>query len=210
MNWVSSFSHVDEESGSKMDIHNLATVITPNVLYSPYKDEPKLGKVEGGVDETFLAIEAVHSLIECNESMCEVSSAADFLLVRSRSFANIPPCRYLRILLLYSTTPVSGRTMPRSLRKKFSSATATGQRLQQSATQSLSTSPNTHLAPPAPPAASTQSSQESTQTRSRKVQCAQSLRKAVSPRPTCHTTLSNRTEAQKATVAALHEMAGGK
>jgi hypothetical protein len=79
MNWVSSFSHVDEESGSKMDIHNLATVITPNVLYSPYKDEPKLGKVEGGVDETFLAIEAVHSLIECNESMCEVSSTTNFL-----------------------------------------------------------------------------------------------------------------------------------
>jgi hypothetical protein len=73
MNWVSSFSHVDEESGSKMDIHNLATVITPNVLYSPYKDEPKMGNATGGVDETFLAIEAVHSLIECNESMCEVS-----------------------------------------------------------------------------------------------------------------------------------------
>lgn len=80
MNWVSSFSHVDEESGSKMDIHNLATVITPNVLYSPYKDEPRLGKVEGGVDETFLAIEAVHSLIECNESMCEVGSMNQLLV----------------------------------------------------------------------------------------------------------------------------------
>lgn len=86
MNWVSSFSHVDEESGSKMDIHNLATVITPNVLYSPYKDEPKLGKVEGGVDETFLAIEAVHSLIECNESMCEVCSASDFLVGEVETF----------------------------------------------------------------------------------------------------------------------------
>ena len=83
MNWVSSFSHVDEESGSKMDIHNLATVITPNVLYSPYKDEPKLGKVEGGVDETFLAIEAVHSLIECNESMCEVSLNSNILSMLS-------------------------------------------------------------------------------------------------------------------------------
>lgn len=73
MNWVSSFSHVDEESGSKMDIHNLATVITPNVLCSPFKGEARPGKEEGGVDESFLAIEAVHSLIECNESMCEVS-----------------------------------------------------------------------------------------------------------------------------------------
>lgn len=66
MNWVSSFSHVDEESGSKMDIHNLATVITPNIIHR--------GKENVPVDDSFLAIEAVHSLIECNESMCEVSS----------------------------------------------------------------------------------------------------------------------------------------
>lgn len=64
LNWVSSFSHVDEESGSKMDIHNLATVITPNILHR--------GKENVPVDDSFLAIEAVHSLIECNESMCEV------------------------------------------------------------------------------------------------------------------------------------------
>jgi hypothetical protein len=67
MNWVSSFSHVDEESGSKMDIHNLATVITPNVIHR--------GKENVPVDDSFLAIEAVHSLIECNESMCEVSQS---------------------------------------------------------------------------------------------------------------------------------------
>ena len=64
LNWVSSFSHVDEESGSKMDIHNLATVITPNILYSHSKNS--------GMDDSFLAIEAVYSLIECNEAMCEV------------------------------------------------------------------------------------------------------------------------------------------
>merc|ERR1711939_761834 len=34
MNWVASFHTVDEETGSKMDIHNLATVIAPNILYS--------------------------------------------------------------------------------------------------------------------------------------------------------------------------------
>lgn len=65
LQWVSSFSHVDEESGSKMDIHNLATVITPNIAHS--------GKDSVPVDDSFMAIEAVHSLIECNESMCEVS-----------------------------------------------------------------------------------------------------------------------------------------
>ena len=66
LKWVSSFSHVDEESGSKMDIHNLATVVTPNVLHR--------GKEVVPVDDAFLAIEAVHSLIEFNEGMCEVSS----------------------------------------------------------------------------------------------------------------------------------------
>ncbi len=65
LGWCSSFSHVDEESGSKMDIHNLATVITPNILYSNSKNV--------GMDDSFLAIEAVHSLIECNDVMCEVS-----------------------------------------------------------------------------------------------------------------------------------------
>lgn len=54
--WVASFSHVDEETGSKMDLHNLATVITPNILYSKSKDPSK--------DESFLAIEAVHNLLK--------------------------------------------------------------------------------------------------------------------------------------------------
>ena len=73
MNWVSSFSHVDEESGSKMDIHNLATVLTPNIIHR--------GKEVMPVDDSFLAIEAVHSLIECNETMCEVS----FITLRAGS-----------------------------------------------------------------------------------------------------------------------------
>jgi hypothetical protein len=64
LNWVSSFSHVDEESGSKMDIHNLATVMTPNILYSNTKT--------ASMDESFLAIEAVSSLITFNDTMCEV------------------------------------------------------------------------------------------------------------------------------------------
>ncbi|KAM0714821.1 hypothetical protein Q7P37_009285 [Cladosporium fusiforme] len=88
LNWVSSFSHVDEESGSKMDIHNLATVITPNVLYSPYKDDPNAKPGANGVDETFLAIEAVHSLIECNESMCEVPEDLALILNDSGLWSN--------------------------------------------------------------------------------------------------------------------------
>jgi RhoGAP domain len=64
LKWVSSFHTVDEESGSKMDIHNLATVIAPNILYSSSKS-PEL-------ENSFLAVEAVHTLLENNEAMCEV------------------------------------------------------------------------------------------------------------------------------------------
>ena len=69
LNWASSFSQVDEETGSKMDTHNLATVITPNILFSNSKNV--------GMDESFLAIEAVHSLIDYNDQMCEVSFSVD-------------------------------------------------------------------------------------------------------------------------------------
>ena len=61
--WVASFHQVDEESGSKMDTHNLATVIAPNILYTSAKTP---------VDDNFLAIEVVHTLIEWNNEMCEV------------------------------------------------------------------------------------------------------------------------------------------
>ncbi|KAI9722695.1 MAG: hypothetical protein M1812_001626 [Candelaria pacifica] len=78
LNWASSFSHVDEESGSKMDVHNLATVITPNILYSNSKNV--------GMDDSFLAIEAVHSLIECNDTMCEVPEDLQSILNDSTLF----------------------------------------------------------------------------------------------------------------------------
>lgn len=64
LQWVSSFSHVDEDSGSKMDIHNLATVMAPNILHLGKKDVP--------LDDSLQAIETVNALIEFNEYMCEV------------------------------------------------------------------------------------------------------------------------------------------
>lgn len=70
-NWVASFHQVDEESGSKMDTHNLATVIAPNILFTNAKTP---------VDDNFLAIEVVHTLIECNEQMCEVCTKDNCLL----------------------------------------------------------------------------------------------------------------------------------
>lgn len=64
LKWAASFHTVDEESGSKMDIHNLATVMAPNILYSANKTPD--------TDASFLAIEAVNTMIECNSEMCQV------------------------------------------------------------------------------------------------------------------------------------------
>lgn len=64
LNWAASFSVVDEESGSKMDVHNLATVIAPNIMFSNAKTET--------MEDSFYAIEAVSTLISYNELMAEV------------------------------------------------------------------------------------------------------------------------------------------
>lgn len=97
LNWVSSFSHVDEDSGSKMDIHNLATVITPNIL-SP---NAVGGKREVPVDESFLAIEAVHSLIEFNETMCEIPEDLSSMLNDSSLFSSSADITTKEILKRY-------------------------------------------------------------------------------------------------------------
>lgn len=56
LKWVASFSHVDEETGSKMDLNNLATVITPSIL--------KANKRDGIRDESFPGIKAITQLLE--------------------------------------------------------------------------------------------------------------------------------------------------
>jgi len=74
LRWVASFSHVDDETGSKMDLHNLATVITPNILYSKSKDPIK--------DESFLAIEAVMGLLQYQDDFCVVNDPNIVLLLQ--------------------------------------------------------------------------------------------------------------------------------
>lgn len=67
--WVASFAEIDEESGSKMDTHNLATVIAPNVLLSKTSGD---SKVPQSSDSHFLAIEVVNQLIEIHEELAVV------------------------------------------------------------------------------------------------------------------------------------------
>ncbi|KAF9267680.1 Rho GTPase activation protein [Marasmius fiardii PR-910] len=56
LKWVALFVHVDDETGSKMDLENLATIITPSILYRRGLDSAR--------DESFAAIRAVASLLE--------------------------------------------------------------------------------------------------------------------------------------------------
>ncbi|KAH6636656.1 hypothetical protein F5144DRAFT_188729 [Chaetomium tenue] len=65
LKWVGSFHQVDDESGSKMDIKNLATVIAPNVLF----DRTKMSSFD---NEPMFAIQVVEMLIENIGEMCLV------------------------------------------------------------------------------------------------------------------------------------------
>ncbi|KAI0050970.1 hypothetical protein FA95DRAFT_1454792, partial [Auriscalpium vulgare] len=56
LKWVASFAHMDEQTGSKMDLQNLATVICPSILYSQGRDPVR--------DDSFGAIRVVTALLE--------------------------------------------------------------------------------------------------------------------------------------------------
>ena len=67
LKWVASFSHVDEETGNRMDLHNLATVISPNIFRSaPVKgtDTMRLDSVE--------SIRVMDSLLEYQDEFYQV------------------------------------------------------------------------------------------------------------------------------------------
>lgn len=69
--WVASFASTDEESGSKMDIHNLATVIAPNILFSKELASDGAPKLSG--ESYFLAIEVVNQMIEIHEELAVIA-----------------------------------------------------------------------------------------------------------------------------------------
>lgn len=65
LKWVATFHQVDEDTGSRMDVHNLARVIAPNILYTNEKS-PSFS------DEPMTAVACVEELIQFNEEMCMV------------------------------------------------------------------------------------------------------------------------------------------
>lgn len=83
LHWTSSFSHIDNELGSRMDTHNLSTVMAPNILYLKVDEGPNEngqptfvnmhdGNGDSKGENHFLAIEAVDFLITHNEDLALV------------------------------------------------------------------------------------------------------------------------------------------
>lgn len=100
LKWVASFAHVDEETGSRMDLHNLAMVICPGILYARGSNP--------AMDESFSAIHAVQSLMEWQDDFYQVPAELMFVLHENVSsiFANsidLPPKEIFKHCTKYMT-----------------------------------------------------------------------------------------------------------
>ncbi|KAJ2880919.1 Rho-type GTPase activating protein Rga1 [Coemansia asiatica] len=86
LTWVSTFSYVDGQTGSKMDILNLATVITPNILYADVKEPTR-----GDRDDTFSyeACNVIQQFMESGEFLWMLPDAViAFLRDNSTEFVD--------------------------------------------------------------------------------------------------------------------------
>lgn len=81
LKWVASFAHVDEVTGNKMDLHNLATVISPNIFRS------KAGNDSVRV-ESFEGIRVMDTLLENQDEFYTVPTEFLGLLHDQDQFAN--------------------------------------------------------------------------------------------------------------------------
>ncbi|KAK8843361.1 hypothetical protein IAR55_007018 [Kwoniella newhampshirensis] len=72
LKWVASFSYKDEETGSRMDMANLATVICPSILYAKGANAAR--------DESFIAIQAVQELMENQDEFYHVPPELSFVI----------------------------------------------------------------------------------------------------------------------------------
>ncbi|KAM6496940.1 hypothetical protein JOM56_007413 [Amanita muscaria] len=80
LKWVASFAHMDAETGSKMDLSNLATVICPNILYARGQNAVR--------DETFTALRVVTNYLENQDEFFAVPSEFLPILQDQEYFAN--------------------------------------------------------------------------------------------------------------------------
>lgn len=80
LKWVASFAHMDESTGSKMDLGNLATVICPSILYSRSRDAVR--------DESFGAIRVTTAFLENQDEFFTVPEEFLPILQDQEYFAN--------------------------------------------------------------------------------------------------------------------------
>jgi hypothetical protein len=104
LKWVASFAHMDEETGSKMDLGNLATVICPSILYAGGRDAVR--------DDNFSAFGVVTALLEHQDEFFQVP--AEFLPILNDQdyFSNsleLPSKDFLRKCDTYMRIKTSGR-----------------------------------------------------------------------------------------------------
>lgn len=80
LKWVASFAHMDAETGSKMDLGNLATVVGPSILYARGANAMR--------DETFGALRVITSLLENQDEFFTVPEEFLPILHDQEYFAN--------------------------------------------------------------------------------------------------------------------------
>ncbi|KAG6866566.1 hypothetical protein C0991_002051 [Blastosporella zonata] len=113
LKWVASFAHMDAETGSKMDLSNLATVICPSILYARGRDAMR--------DETFGGLRVITSLLEHQDEFFVVPEEFVAMLHDQEYFSNcldLPGKEFMRKCDTYmkvrgvngrsQSTPVNG------------------------------------------------------------------------------------------------------
>ena len=105
LKWVASFAHIDKETGSKMDLPNLATVICPSILYSRGRDAVR--------DESFGAIRVVTSLLENQDEFFCIPEEFVSIVQDQEYFANsmdLPSKEFLKKCDTYMRLKSGART----------------------------------------------------------------------------------------------------
>ncbi|KAH8111025.1 RhoGAP-domain-containing protein [Phellopilus nigrolimitatus] len=107
LKWVASFSHVDVETGNKMDLHNLATVISPNI----FRSSPSKGTDTVRL-ESFESIRVMNSLLEHQDEFFFVPE--DFLpLLRDQDYfgsaMELPSKEFMKRCDAYHRVRANGR-----------------------------------------------------------------------------------------------------
>ncbi|KAF5355304.1 hypothetical protein D9758_005981 [Tetrapyrgos nigripes] len=110
LKWVASFAHMDEETGSKMDLSNLAITICPSILYSRGRDPVR--------DESFGAIRVITSLLENQDEFFAVPEEFMPILHDQEYFVNsleLPAKDFMKKCDTYQKVKASNGRLPAAM-----------------------------------------------------------------------------------------------